>query len=121
MMDGRPDNAPSDSAIERLTLLEQALWSKPIKRQYESKDSRYWKNVGKYGNVGSTFISAAILWLIPAYPLVLVVILGLALNIPFLVVISVIGAVLLCLISTLRNLSAFREGKLFREGLAKKG
>jgi hypothetical protein len=41
--------------------------------------------------------------------------LGEALNIPYLVPASIWASVLLCFISSLRNLSGYREGKRFRQ------
>ena len=105
----------SNPAISRLTPVERLLWAGAIKRQFARKTSKYWKNLDRYGDVGSTFLSAAVLWLLPGYLCVPLIILGQAGNIPYLEEWSIISALCLVGISSLRSLAAWNEGKRFRQ------
>jgi hypothetical protein len=114
MTGSRSAAPPYNAALERLTPLERVLWTKTIARQYEDKSSKYWKNVDKYGTTGSALVSVTLLWILFAFPSIPLIIIAQVANIPYLEAVSIVGALLLCGIASLRGLAASREGKRFR-------
>jgi hypothetical protein len=108
------ETGSSNPAISRLTSVERLLWAGAIERQFDRKTSKYWKNLDRYGNVGSTFLSASVLWLLPGFFSIPLIILAQAGNIPYLEEWSVLSGLLLVGISWLRALAAWKEGKRFR-------
>ena len=102
-------------ALDRLIGGERKLWHAALERQYRSPKSSYRRNLPWYGDVGATYLGVATLWLVPCYPLiVLVVVSQLVENGPLLLV-ALLGA-LACLSATAaRTYLAVRVGRTWRQ------
>lgn len=102
--------------ISHLTGFERRLWGSTLERQYADRQSRYWANVERYGDTGSTYLSVGWLWLLLGnvflVPVIVTWIFGGGLSgVILLVICLLIGTV-----AFVRFLTAATAGKRFRRG-----
>jgi hypothetical protein len=109
------NNESQPKGISYLTGVERLLWGRTIERQYANRDSRYWHNVEKYGDIGSTYNSVGFLWLIAANAFVILFILTGILGTRLEFTLALVVGILLAIIASTRFLRAYKEGRSFRQ------
>jgi hypothetical protein len=97
-----------------LTRIERRLWGPTLDRQYRSEDARYRRYLANYGDVASTYLSVAWLWLIVGNPLFVLVLVCEVLGEGDLFLAGLLCVLTVGAMALIRNLMAVREGRRWR-------